>query len=72
MKKFFLSRTNKKISGVCGGIGEYIGVDATFVRVVTVLAVLMTGIFPVVIIYILIAWIAPERPDITRDVVSEQ
>jgi len=27
-KKLYLSETDKKISGVCGGIGEYFGVDS--------------------------------------------
>ena len=31
------SRSNRVISGVCGGIGEYLDIDATFVRVVMVI-----------------------------------
>jgi phage shock protein PspC (stress-responsive transcriptional regulator) len=32
-KKFHLSSTDKKLGGVCGGIAEHLGVDATIVRV---------------------------------------
>ena len=32
MRKLTLSSTDKKICGVCGGIGEYLDVDSTFVR----------------------------------------
>jgi len=35
-RKLFRSVRNKKIGGVCGGIGEYLGVDAAVVRVVTI------------------------------------
>jgi len=72
MKKFYRSTTDRKLSGVCGGLAQYLGVDTTLVRVVTVLAVLFTGIFPIVIAYLLMAILAPVRPDPARDVVSEQ
>ena len=31
-KKFYLSQTDKKIGGVCGGLAEYFGVDSLLVR----------------------------------------
>lgn len=61
MKKLYLSRTNQKIAGVCGGIGEYLDVDATFVRIVVVALALATGILPFVIGY-LIAWAIIPKP----------
>lgn len=33
MKRVYLSEENKKIAGVCGGIGEYFDVDPTIIRV---------------------------------------
>jgi phage shock protein PspC (stress-responsive transcriptional regulator) len=42
MKKLYLSDTNKKIGGVCGGLGEYFDIDPTFVRVIFILAALMS------------------------------
>lgn len=32
MKKLYKSATDKKLCGVCGGIAEYFGIDATMVR----------------------------------------
>ena len=32
MKKLYLSDTDKKICGVCGGIAEYFDIDSTLVR----------------------------------------
>ncbi|MCR4958119.1 MAG: PspC domain-containing protein, partial [Prevotella sp.] len=32
-KRYYLSETDKKIAGVCGGIAEYFNVDSLLVRV---------------------------------------
>ena len=62
MKRLFLSQTDKKIAGVCGGLAEYLEVDSTVVRLVTVVAGVVTGVIPFVIAY-LIAWmIVPAHP----------
>ncbi len=61
MKKLYLSDTNKKIGGVCGGLGEYFDIDPTLVRVVFILiALLSLGLG--VIAYILIWVIVPRKP----------
>ncbi|HEV8538265.1 MAG TPA: PspC domain-containing protein, partial [Bacteroidota bacterium] len=36
MKHLYLSVTNKKIAGVCGGFGEMMDIDPTIVRLVAV------------------------------------
>ena len=42
-KKLYKSKTNKKIAGVCGGLAEYLNIDATIVRLVWILATLFVG-----------------------------
>ena len=42
-KKLTKSRTDKKLCGVCGGIGKYLECDSTIVRLVFVLAMLCMG-----------------------------
>jgi phage shock protein C len=54
-KKLFLSDANKKIAGVCGGIGDYFEVDPTLVRLIWVVITLMTWGTVGIIGYI-IAW----------------
>ena len=62
MKRLFLSQTDKKIAGICGGVAEYFEVDSTIVRLVTVILMVVTGFFPLLIGY-LIAWlIIPKKP----------
>jgi phage shock protein C len=54
MKKIFqLDKSNGKWMGVCAGIANYTGVDATFVRVAAVVVTLL-GAFP----WTLIAYVA--------------
>ncbi|HHU78562.1 MAG: PspC domain-containing protein [Caldicoprobacterales bacterium] len=63
-KRLYLSETDKKICGVCGGIGEYFNIDSTLVRLAWVvlslaLAVGLGGL----IIYIIAALIIPKRQE---------
>ena len=43
MKQLYKSSTNKKVAGVCGGIGEYLGIDPTIVRLGFVALSLLAG-----------------------------
>ena len=61
-KKLYLSSTDKKIFGVCGGIAEYFGADATIVRLAWILITILTGIVPGVIAYVVAAVAIPKRP----------
>lgn len=60
-KKLYRSRNDRIISGVCGGLGEYLGIDPTILRVVAVLLAL--GSFgTVVLVYLVLAIIVPLAP----------
>lgn len=39
-----LSRTERKIAGVCGGLGEWLDVDPVFLRVAFILLALLAGL----------------------------
>ena len=57
-KRLYKSRTNRVLCGVCGGIGEYFGIDPTIVRLLCVLpGCTSTGL----ILYIIAAIIMPEE-----------
>jgi phage shock protein C len=59
-KRLYRSRNDRMIAGVCGGIAQYLKVDPTVVRIVTVIVALLPG--PAIVAY-LIAWlIVPEEP----------
>ncbi len=62
-KKLTRSKTNRTVCGVCGGIGEYLNIDPTLVRLIWLLcsiASLGTGL----IVYIVAALIIPEDNNI--------
>ena len=42
-KRLFRSRTNQMLGGVCGGLGRYLGIDATLIRVFFVIVGLANG-----------------------------
>ncbi len=57
------SRTDKFLGGVCGGVAEYLNMDPTLVRILTVVITLFTG---VPIVAYLVAWlIMPEAGQTT-------
>jgi phage shock protein C len=53
------SRKYKIIAGVCGGVAEYLEVDPTVVRVVYVIASLVSAAFPGILAYIILAFLMP-------------
>ena len=62
MKKLYLSRTNRKIGGVCGGLGEYFDKDPTLFRVFFILGILLS--FGIGIVAYLLMWlIIPKKPE---------
>ncbi|PMC33989.1 hypothetical protein CJ195_25705 [Bacillus sp. UMB0899] len=63
MKKLTRSRQNKKLTGVLGGLSDYIGMDASLLRILFVVALIFTGFFPMGIIYLISIFIIPEETD---------
>lgn len=69
-KKLYRSRTNSMIGGVCGGLGEYLNVDPTILRVVAVLLIFADGIG---LLAYLIGWLlVPRRPEMEAEVVTPE
>lgn len=59
-KEFVRSDSQKMIAGVCGGVGEYFGIDANLVRVLTVLGTVVSG-GTVALIYLAAWMLMPSR-----------
>ncbi len=58
-KKLYRSEQNRMLLGVCGGLGEYLGIDPTLIRLLwAVLACSGTGI----VVYFIAAIIIPLPP----------
>ena len=52
---------NRSIAGVCGGLGEYFGIDPTAVRVAYVLLSIFSAAFPGILVYVILWLVIPER-----------
>jgi len=65
-KQLFRSQTNKMIGGICGGIGEYIDVDPTMIRLLYAFVTLITAILPCIIFYIIMLFVVPTKVDYLR------
>ncbi len=62
MRKLYISKKDRKIFGICGGIGQTYDIDPTLIRLIVVFLCIATAILPVVLTY-LAAWIiVPEKP----------
>lgn len=66
IKRLYLSSTDKKLSGVCGGIGEYFGIDSTLVRLAWILITVVTAILPGILAYIVAAVVVPSEPEAAK------
>ncbi len=60
MKKLVRSRTDKRLTGLCGGIAEYLDVDPTVVRLVVFVGTVMTTVLPGVFLYTAASLIVPK------------
>lgn len=59
MKRLMRSRVNRMICGVCGGIGEYLNIDPTLVRLIWALCSL-ASVGMGLVLYIIAAIVMPE------------
>jgi phage shock protein C len=51
VKKLYRSPDDKKIAGICGGIGELYSIDSSLLRLAFVFLCLATGIVPLLVTY---------------------
>lgn len=65
-RKTLMKSSNKKISGVAGGIAEYFNIDPTWVRVAFVIGLFATqGV--AVLVYLAMAMVLPNAPKLTLE-----
>ncbi|MFN7925284.1 MAG: PspC domain-containing protein [Bryobacteraceae bacterium] len=57
---------DKQVAGICSGLAKYLDVDVTLVRLIVLAAVILTGVVPGVIAYLLAMLIVPKDQGIFR------
>lgn len=60
-QKMMRSRTDKYLSGVCGGLAKHLGISSTVIRIIF-LAALFLGYGSFVLVYIALSIIMPKEP----------
>ena len=64
-KQLTRSLTNRMIAGVCAGLGEYLNIDPTVVRLMFVLGFFLAG--PAIfLVYLIMAIVTPEETRLTQ------
>jgi phage shock protein C len=58
-KKLYRSSTDRVFSGLCGGLGDYLDVDSTIIRLIWLMIVIFTGLFPGALVYLLAVLVVP-------------
>lgn len=60
VKRLYRSREDRMFGGVCGGLGEYLAVDSTLIRILFIVLALAGG--PGLLAYIIMLFVVPEEP----------
>ena len=69
VKRLYRSQEDRMIAGVCGGLGEYLSIDATIIRLIFVITALWGGAG--LIVYLVMMLVVPEAPSQVEPVEAE-
>jgi len=64
-KKLYRSLSDRKLAGICGGLGDYLEVDSTLVRVAWVLLSFLSGGIGV-LAYLVLIFVVPNENEVVR------
>lgn len=64
MKRLVLKQRDKKVTGLCAGIADYVEIDVTVVRLIVLTAIIMTGVLPGFIAYLIASAITPKEGEV--------
>ncbi|MNE33751.1 DNA-binding transcriptional activator PspC [compost metagenome] len=61
MKTLYRSTSDKQLTGICGGIAAWLGIDSTVVRLIAVVGALVS-FGTVIALYLIASVIVPKEP----------
>jgi phage shock protein PspC (stress-responsive transcriptional regulator) len=64
-KKLYRSQTDRKLAGICGGLGDYLNCDPTLIRVTWVIATFLSGGIAL-LVYLVLIFIIPNENEVPR------
>jgi len=59
-KRLYRSRSNRMLGGVCAGLGEYLSIDPTVIRIIFVILAFLYGAS--FLVYLIMWLLVPEAP----------
>lgn len=62
VRRLFRKQHDRMIAGVCSGLAEYMGVDVVVVRLVCVAVIILSGLFPGALVYLVAVLLIPVEP----------
>ena len=62
-KLFKRSKKNCWLGGICGGLGNFFGIDPIFWRLIFIFGTLFTAVFPGILIYIIMWMVVPKEDE---------
>lgn len=60
-KRLYRSRSDRMFSGLCAGLGQYLGLDPTVVRALFAMSAIFLFPMPIVV-YLILLFVVPEEP----------
>ena len=60
-KKLTRSADDRMLAGVAGGLAAYLDIDPALVRIIFVIITLFGGVFPGLLIYVILWFVMPEQ-----------
>lgn len=58
------SRNDRILAGVCAGLANWLGWDATLVRILYVIVSIFSAAFPGIIVYLILWVVMPKSPPV--------
>ena len=59
-RRLYRSRSERMFGGVCGGLGQFLGMDPTVVRLIVILITFLWP--PAPLVYLVLMLVTPEEP----------
>jgi phage shock protein PspC (stress-responsive transcriptional regulator) len=61
-RRLYRSTTDRVWAGVCGGLAQHFGWDPSITRLIYAVLTIFTGIFPMLVLYVVMAIVIPNEP----------
>ncbi|AGK55625.1 PspC domain-containing protein [Bacillus sp. 1NLA3E] len=63
MDKLVRSKSDRKLAGVLGGLGNSLGVSPVLLRIIFVILLFTTGFFPLFLLYMILVFVIPNEQE---------